>query len=70
MYFRRSKIMPICSGELVDHEFVKDGLNVLEIGHVPACTDHGVLTNGMQTLNILESCERSIGRWSDWSRVD
>ena len=55
--------MPIRSGELVDHNFVENGLNVLEIGHVPACADHGVLTHGVQTLNILEPSERSVGRW-------
>ena len=65
MYFSGPKVMPIRSGELVDHNFVKDGLNVLEIGHVPACADHGVLTHGVQTLNILEPSERSVGRWSD-----
>jgi hypothetical protein len=54
MYFRRAKAVSVLSGVLFDSEFVEKDLDVLEIGHVAACTDNGVVTNCMETLDILE----------------
>ena len=38
---RTQRVAIVCS-ELVDDKLVEHSLNVLEIRHVTACTDHGV----------------------------
>lgn len=43
-----------------DDEVVEDVLQILEVGHVATCSDNSVLANGMQSLDILESCQRAI----------
>ena len=57
---RAQRVAIVCS-ELVDDKLVEHSLDVLEIRHVAACTDHCVGSDGLQTLDIFESCKRSVG---------
>ena len=41
MYFRGAKIVAVCVGEFICDDFVEEGLNGLEVGHVPRGTDDG-----------------------------
>jgi len=44
-----------------EHELVQLLGEILEVGHVSRSTKDCVRANGMQTLNIFESCKRAIG---------
>jgi hypothetical protein len=50
----------VLGGVFFDGEFVEEGLDVLEIGHVASGTDDGVVPDGMETLDVLEPGQRSI----------
>lgn len=45
---------------LFDEQRIKKLLYVLEVGHIPACAQYGVLVRSMQTLNVLEARERVV----------
>lgn len=55
-----SKSMLILLGEFLDDEVVQQRLDVLAVGHVPGGAENGVVTNGVKTLNIPESGERTV----------
>lgn len=59
----RSKSMFILLGKFLDDEVVQQRLDVLEVGHVPGGTENGVITDGMKTLDILESGKGTVRRW-------
>jgi len=59
----RSKSMFILLGKFLDNEVVQQRLDVLEVGHVPGSAENGVVTDGMKTLDILESGEGAVRRW-------
>ena len=52
--------------KFLDDEVVHQGLDVLEVGHVSRGTEDGVVTNGVETLHILESREGTVRRWVDY----
>jgi len=52
--------MLILLGEFLDDEVVQQRLDVLAIGHVSGGAENGVVTNGVKTLNVLESGERTV----------
>lgn len=50
----------VLGGILFDGEFIEEGLDVLEVGHVASGTDDRVVADGMETLDILEPGQRSV----------
>lgn len=60
MDFGGAKGVPVLCGKFINHELIKDSLDVLEIGHVAPCADDGVIADRMQTLDILETCKGAI----------
>lgn len=60
VYLCRPERVSILCAELVDHELIEHGLDVLEIGHVAAGADDGVGAHRIETLDIFEPRERSV----------
>lgn len=56
----RAEGVSVLGGVFFDGEFVEEGLDVLEIGHVASRTDDGVVPDGMETLDIFEPGQGSI----------
>jgi hypothetical protein len=61
-----SKGVLVLFGKFLDDEVVHQGLDVLEVGHVSRGAEDGVVTNGVETLHILESREGTVRRWGDY----
>ena len=57
------KSVLILLGEFLDDEAVQERLDVLAVGHVPGGAENGVITNGVKTLDVLESGERTVRCW-------
>ena len=57
----RAEGVAVLCCELVYDELVEDGLDVLKVGHVAPCADDGVITDGVETLDVLEACEGTVG---------
>lgn len=56
----RAQRVAIMGSELINDELIEHPLDVLEIRHVAACSNHSVGSHRLETLNVLESGERSI----------
>lgn len=61
-----SKGVLILLGKLLDDEVIQQRSNVLEVGHVPRGTENGVITNSVKTLNVSESCKRTVRCWGSY----
>ena len=55
--------MSILLSKFVDHKLVQHLLNILKVGDVASGTDDRVIPNRIQTFDILEACQGSIGSW-------
>lgn len=60
VYFHRTQLVSVICSDLLDRNIVEHSLNVLKIGHVSACADDGTITNGVETLHVLEAGERAV----------
>ena len=63
MDFGWPKDVFVLPGEFLNDKIIQQRLDVLEVGHVPRGTENGMVTNGVETLNISKSCERAIRCW-------
>jgi hypothetical protein len=71
VHLGRAELVPVAGRELLDDELVEHALQVLEVGHVAARAERGVVADGLQPLDVLEARERAIRSWfavgSEWS---
>lgn len=56
----RAKIVPVVRRKLVDNKLIQHALDILEVGHVSTCAEHGIVSDRVQTLHILETSKGAI----------
>lgn len=52
-----------------EHQILHHILKILKVAHVTASTKDGVVPNSVQSLDILESCKRTIRCYTDIVRA-
>jgi len=52
----------VLSVRFFDEELIEDGMDILEIGNVASGTDNGMCAYLEETVDIVVSCEGTVGR--------